>query len=73
MHKIIETRNGKETIKMVDSLKECRKKIKLLRDGCRGVKVQFKIEPASDEDVKFKAKKSQHWGSGQTKLPKIVP
>lgn len=73
MHQIIQTKNGQETIKMIDTLPKCRNRLKELKDSNRGKKVSFRMEK-SDQTVKFEAKPiGGEWKSGQySQNPKVV-
>lgn len=55
MYQIIEIKNGKETIKMVDSLPKCNRRLKELRSSYRGKKISFRLEPSESKD-KFENK-----------------
>lgn len=60
-YKIVEKRDGKEFIKMIDSKKNCNSKIAILRASTRGKNVSFEILPAGESAHKFKAKPRKRW------------
>ena len=61
MYKIIEIKNGKESVKMINILKVCRKRIESLNTSARGTNIKYKIVPADENEEKFKAKKRDNW------------
>lgn len=73
LYQIIQTKVGKETIKMVDSLPKCNNRLKELRSSYRGKTwIRFRIEKA-ESDVKFEAKPAPSgYQSGDVQRPKIV-
>ncbi len=57
LYQIIQTKNGKETVKMIDSRARCNNRIKELRSSYRGKHgITFKIVKAADTTVKFEEK-----------------
>ncbi len=55
LYQIIQTVGGKETVKMVDSLPVCNRRLKELRKSHRKDGYKFRMEP-SDDTVKSEAK-----------------
>lgn len=71
---IVQTKKGKRTIKMRDSLPICKNRIAELRSSYHGVKgIKFELEK-SEENDKYEAKPiGGNWRSGQyEKKPKRV-
>lgn len=74
LHKIIQTKRGKEEVKMIDSLPKCNNRIKELRSSYRGDNsISFRIEKAEETD-KFEAKPlGGSWKSGSYGLtPSVI-
>jgi len=56
LYRIVQTKDGKETVKMVDSLPKCNNRIKELRSSYRGKNwIKFRLEKAEGEE-KFEDK-----------------
>lgn len=55
LYKIIQSKNGKQKVKMVDSLQQCYSRLKQLRHSTKGTGVLFWIEK-TDETQKINNK-----------------
>ena len=53
--------NKKPMLMMTDTLNKCNKRKKELMNSYRGVRVVFTIEPAKEDEVKFKKKPHNQW------------
>ncbi len=70
LYQIIQTKGGKDTIKMVDSLPKCNNRLKELRASFKGKKVSFRVEK-SEETNKFEAKPA-FYDDGKKEYPAVV-
>jgi len=54
LYNLFQTRSGKETLFMTDSLPKCRARMLQLRQSTRGKNWQFQIRPAEETDEKYR-------------------
>ena len=70
LYQIIQTKNGKDTVKMIDTLQKCNNRLKELRASLRGKKVSFRIEKSEETD-KFEAQPI-FYDDGKKEHPSVV-
>lgn len=73
LYQIVQTKNGKEMIKMIDSLPKCNNRLKELRSSYRGKNwIKFRLEKSEASD-KFEATPAPSgYQSGDVQSPRRV-
>lgn len=79
LYNLIQKRRGKETVVMTDELPKVRDRMKQLRGSQRkGVgrnqdRVEYRVEPATDDDEKYKKPPHDMYLGGQPRKHPRVP
>lgn len=77
LYNLIQTRRGKESIVMTDTLPKVNNRMKTLRashrTGIKGDRVNYSVKPAADTDEKYKKKPhNPRIGGGDATTPRKV-